>query len=291
MSNDVAAMLAWAESLPQAWHDSGVLHPIVLRAIAKHAARIGARATAETGSGLSTILLSNIAILHTCFTVTAGTSLQQVQSAPHLKQDRVTFVIGPSQRTLPKHSFPGQLDLALIDGPHAFPFPQLEYFCFYPLIRTGGIVILDDFHIPTIRQTYDILRDDAMWTHLEDVATTAFFQRTDAPLIDPFDPLSGGWETQRFNQRHFPDPSVLDIHVPGWREAMPPAPPAPLFPRAASQAAAPAAPNGTSGQAAEDPVRALEIERLRAENAALRASTSWRVTAPLRSLARAIRGR
>ena len=144
----LAAALDWACAQPGWWHDSGNLNPLVLRAIASHAARIGARETAETGCGLSTVLLSTVADCHTCFTAAAGNSLELVQSVAHLRHDRVNFVIGPSQVTVPCHSFSRPLDLVLIDGPHGFPFVHLEYFFFYQRIRKGGLLIVDDIHIP-----------------------------------------------------------------------------------------------------------------------------------------------
>jgi len=276
----VRAALDWACAQSGWWHDAGNLNPAVLTAIAGHAARVGARETAETGCGLSTVVLSAIADCHTCFTVASGNSLALVQAVPHLRQNIVNFVVGPSQLTLPGHSFTRPLDLVLIDGPHGFPFAQLEYFHFYQKLRKDGMLVVDDIHIPTIRQMYDFLRDDQMWTHVEDVLTTAFFQRSDAPL---FDPHGDGWEKQQFNQRYFPDKALLDEHCRGWRERMPPAPGSLLgtdpLPRCAQTEAFP-------------PDReAAEIERLQAENAAMRSSTSWRVTAPLRALSAKLRRR
>jgi hypothetical protein len=271
--------LDWACSQTSWWHDSGNLNSAVLKAIANHAVGIGARETAETGCGLSTIVLSAIADCHTCFTVAAGNSLERVQGAPHLQRGRVKFVIGPSQLTLARHSFTGPLDLVLIDGPHGFPFAQMEYFHFYQRIRKGGVLVVDDIHIPTIRQMYDVLRDDKMWAHIEDVLTTAFFRRTDAPMLDPY---GDGWERQQFNQRHFSDETSMDIYCPGWREAMPPAPG--LLLGAASDAL------HAEIERRPDALH-TEIERLRAENAALKASRSWRVTAPLRALSSGLRRR
>ena len=268
--------LDWACAQSGWWHDAGNLNPDVLRAVVRHAARIGARETVETGCGLSTVVLSVMADCHTCFTVAAGNSLQLVQAVPHLRRNIVNFVIGPSQLTLPRHSFPRPLDLVLVDGPHGFPFAQMEYFYFYQRIRPGGLLIIDDIHIPTVRQMYDFLRDDRMWAHVEDVLTTAFFTRTNAPL---FDPCGDGWETQQFNQRHFPDPALLDEHCSGWRELMPPAP-GPLL------GADTIHPSATLAGADD---RSMEIARLRAENAALKASTSWRITAPLRALLSTVR--
>jgi len=274
--------LDWACSQAAGWHDSGNLAPAVLNAIANHAVRIEARETAETGCGLSTIVMSAIADCHTCFTVAAGNSLERVQDAPHLRHGWVNFVIGPSQLTLSKHSFRCPLDLALIDGPHGFPFAHMEYFYFYQRIRKGGVLVLDDIHIPTIRQIYDVLCDDKMWAHIEDVLTTAFFRRTDAPMFDPY---GDGWERQQFNQRHFGDDASMDIYCPGWRKAMPEAP-GPLLG---------AVPRKSQGVAAV-PMQAsdalhTEVRHLRAENAALKTSSSWRVTAPLRALSSSLRRR
>src|SRR6516162_9724157 len=124
----LAKALEWAAQQPAWWHDSGNLNPAVLEAIGNYAMRINASATAETGCGLSTVVLSAIVDSHTCFTVAAGNSLAQVQNVALLRLDRVNFVIGPSQLTLPNHSFARPLDLTLIDGPHGFPFAHMEYF-------------------------------------------------------------------------------------------------------------------------------------------------------------------
>jgi hypothetical protein len=88
----LAAALDRACSQPDWWHDSGNLKSAVLRAIANHAAGIRVKETAETGCGLSTVLLSTVAERHTCLTIGAGSSLERVQNAPYLLRDRVNFV-------------------------------------------------------------------------------------------------------------------------------------------------------------------------------------------------------
>lgn len=233
--------------------------------------------TAETGCGLSTIILSALAESHVCFTVAEGNPLHRVESAPHLHRERVAFVIGPSQITLPRYSFTRSLDFALIDGAHAFPIPQMDYFYFYQHIRMGGILVVDDFHIPIIRQMYDFLRDDRMWTHLEDTMTTAFFERSDGPM---FDPLGGGWQDQQFNQRHFSDRSLIEAIAPGWAERAPP-PPGPLLGGGVEA-------DSDSCASTIDTLRSA-ISRLQSENEGLKLSTSWRVTAPFRAISSVLR--
>lgn len=215
--NDLAsAALDWACQQPGLWHDSGNLGGPALERIFHHAERVGARRTAETGCGLSTIVLSNIAETHLCFTIAAGDSLEKVQAASHMRHERTTFVVGPSQLTLPNFSFANPLDLVLIDGAHAFPFAQLDYFFLYPHIRRGGVIVLDDVHIPTVGQMCDFMREDKMWRHLEDVGFTAFFERTEASLFDPF---GDGWWLQRYNAHHFePKESLITVLGEQWWE-------------------------------------------------------------------------
>jgi len=208
VSKSIASLeaLEWAKAQPAWWHDSGNLGVPVLERLCHHNQRIGARYSAETGCGLSTIILSALVERHLCFTVATGNSLSHVQAAPHLHKENVSFVIGPSQLTLPKFSFSHPLDSVLIDGGHGFPFAQLDYYYFYPQIRRGGLLIVDDIHIPVVNQLYEVLKEDAMWKHLENVVYTAFFERTDAPL---FDPHADNWWLQGFNKKHFKNREAL----------------------------------------------------------------------------------
>jgi hypothetical protein len=118
---------------------------------------------------------------------------------------------------VPKWSFADPLDFVLLDGPHAYPFPDLEYYYIYPHIRKGGVLVVDDIHIPSIHRMYEFLRDDEMWEHCSDVRTTSFFRRTDKPI---FDPLEGNWPNQRYNRRRFASPEALESTFgPGWYQS------------------------------------------------------------------------
>jgi hypothetical protein len=94
--------------------------------------------------------------------------------------------------------FEHKIQLALIDGPHAYPFPDLEYFYLYPHLDTGAILIIDDIHIPTIQNLFRFLRADDMFQLEEVVGVTAFFTRTSSPV---FDPAGDSWQAQKYNQR------------------------------------------------------------------------------------------
>jgi hypothetical protein len=197
-------VLKEVKELPSEWHKSGSLHPSVMEKIVEIGKRLQIRNSVETGTGKSTLLFSHLSENHTVFAqddLGNGDSLRTTMQCPLLRKDRVSFIVGPTQKTLPTWGSQDSLQLAMIDGPHGFPFPQLEYFCLYPRIEKGGFLILDDIEIPTIFHMYQILLEDEMF-HLEAlVRTTAFLRRTDAPT---FDPCGDGWWSQSYNKTRFP---------------------------------------------------------------------------------------
>jgi hypothetical protein len=179
-------------------HAAGTLSAPALRAIAAHAAERTIVYSAETGCGATTLLLSHLSQSHTVFSLDMGGSVSSVLDSPLLRPGVVKFVEGPSQRTLPQFRFDANLQLALIDGAHAYPFPDLEYYYLYPHLDAGALLVIDDIHIRSIYNLFEFLRRDAMF-RLEDVVrTTALFSRTDAPTFDPF---GDGWEQQGYNRQ------------------------------------------------------------------------------------------
>jgi hypothetical protein len=197
-------VVAEASRMPSDWHGAGSLSGEVLAAIARHAGSRPIRRSVETGTGKSTLVLSHCSASHTVFAQDDrghGDSLLRVQECALLRRETTTFVVGPTQRTLATHTFDAPLDLVMLDGPHGYPFPELEYYFVYPHLAEGAILIVDDVHIPTVFNMFAFLREDAMYRLAEVVQTTAFFVRTSAPL---FDPLADGWWLQKYNERRFP---------------------------------------------------------------------------------------
>jgi hypothetical protein len=202
---------AEAARMPADWHGAGSLTGPVLSAIARHASARRVGRSVETGTGKSTLVLSHCSDAHTVFAQDDrgfGDSLQRVQECPLLRRDHVRFVVGPTQKTLAGHAFEGPIDLAMLDGPHGYPFPELEYYFIYPHLAPGALLVVDDIHIPTVFNMFAFLREDAMYRLLEVVQTTAFFERTDAPLFDPY---ADGWWLQKFNEKRFP---ISDASMP-----------------------------------------------------------------------------
>lgn len=180
--------------LPRDWHAAGSLTPPILKALARHCEGRDIRHSVETGAGKSTLLFSHASRRHLVFAMDDGNgSLRRTQASPLLRKETVAFIEGPTQQTLPPYRFEQPLDLAMIDGPHAYPFPDLEYYFIYPHLAPGALFVLDDIDIPNIANMFRFLTSDDMFELLERVQNTAFFRRTDAPT---FNPLGDGWWLQ-----------------------------------------------------------------------------------------------
>jgi predicted O-methyltransferase YrrM len=184
-------------------HRSGAMDVAQIQAIERLYDKPGL--SMETGCGVSTILLSNLSRRHLVFCVDdreyQNGAVEFVQSAPSFHPGNTEFVFGPTQKMLSTSQFEGMFDLVLLDGPHAYPFVELEYYFVYPHLKPGALLIVDDIHIPTSNWLYRFLKEDAMFAFLERVENTAFFRRSDAPTFDPY---GDGWEYQNFNKSHFP---------------------------------------------------------------------------------------
>ncbi|MDH3267262.1 MAG: class I SAM-dependent methyltransferase [Ignavibacteria bacterium] len=184
--------------LPANWHKSGSVTINILRAILNHASNLKSiKKTAETGSGKTTLLFSHLSQNHIVFTLDNWNSLSAVKTSNLFKPENVTLVEGPTQKTLSDYIFTEKFDIVLLDGPHGYPFPDLEYFYFYPHIEVGGLLLIDDIEIPTIKRMFEILKVSSMWELSEVVDGLAIFKRTNAPTINPY---SDSWWLQGYNK-------------------------------------------------------------------------------------------
>ena len=196
---NVQPILDALRPLPGQWHEAGTLSIKALEAIAHHlyAVEMPLLHTLETGCGKSTVLLSNISAHHQVFALSnMDNSWDTVMTFPLTNKETVHLINGPTQRTMLKHNFEHKIQFALIDGPHGYPFPDIEYYFIYPHLEENALLVIDDIHIPNIKNLFDFLCADEMF-HLEEViSTTAIFRRTSAPT---FDPTGDSWWKQGYN--------------------------------------------------------------------------------------------
>lgn len=188
--------------LPRNWHGCGTVDRNVLEAIVEHSGRVpNILRSVETGSGCTTLLFSHLSPNHTVFAVDDGESISQVRKSKLFNPQTTSYVEGPTQRTLPNFQFLEPHQLIMLDGPHAYPFPDLEYYFLYPTLATEGLLIIDDVKIPSIRRMCDIIEADDMFDLIDRVNdNTFFFRRTDAPT---FNPLGDDWYLQKFNAEFY----------------------------------------------------------------------------------------
>ena len=187
------------------FHPWDAMAPSALEALAK---RGPFQFSAETGCGGSTIVLSHISTHHTSFAIEgADRTITGLRQYSDFRPDTVIFVEGETKRTLPLHLFEGRLDLVLLDGPHAYPLPQLELVYLFPQVRVGGWVVLDDIQIPSVHELFRFLCKEPSIV-LEEVAIrTAFFRKIRECDLGP-----DGWQRQGINGR-----SILRY---SWRDRL-----------------------------------------------------------------------
>ncbi|MDT9339350.1 glycosyltransferase [Trichodesmium erythraeum 21-75] len=201
-SQSLDYVLSGIRNLPPDWHTGGALSMDVLEAIVRLVGTTEILHSIETGSGTSTLLLSHLSKDHKVFSYDCGSNgLTVARSSELLNAANVEFIEGPTQRTLPPYKLENKLQLALIDGPHGYPFPDLEYYFIYPHLEENALLIIDDIWIPTIYNLFNFLKEDQMFELVEIVGKTAFFQRTNAPILNP---VGDDWFLQNYNKSRFP---------------------------------------------------------------------------------------
>ncbi len=161
--------------------------------------------TVETGCGKSTILFSNLSNHHTVFALDDrkygdDSSVAFYENSPITFKDVLEVIFGETQLTLPVYKNFRPYDVVLIDGPHGFPFPELEYYYLVPHLKAGGFLILDDVHIASVGLMADVLKEDDMFEVHALIETTLILRRTQAPLVNP---IGDGWYQQSYNRRRF----------------------------------------------------------------------------------------
>jgi predicted O-methyltransferase YrrM len=212
-----AEILTKIRALPESWHGAGTVPNVVLERLAELLETRRPKVSVETGTGRSTLLFSHLSANHTvfCFDDRAEwNSYGAVQESELLDLRNTKFVLGPTQITLKNYVFTEPIDLAFIDGPHGYPFPDLEYYYFYPHIAVGGLLLIDDINIPSIKSMFEIIRAGDMFELVQVVEYTAFLRRTEAPLIDP---LSDSWFLQGVNRPHYEYLMAVAQHSPSSR--------------------------------------------------------------------------
>jgi predicted O-methyltransferase YrrM len=154
-------------------------------------------ATLETGAGASTIVFAARGADHEALTPSAEEAerIEAECARRGISTERVRFRIGSSPEVL--RTWEGRpLDLVLVDGAHAFPYPTLDWWFLAPHVKVGGLMLLDDAYMPPVAAVVDHVRGSAAWT-LEEPASfrTAVARKLAEEVPDP------EWKGERIGGR------------------------------------------------------------------------------------------
>lgn len=133
--------------------------------------------TLETGAGISTILFGLKCTNHICIVPEQDLvdRITEYGSQHKIILNKITFKIAESEKILPFLKF-NKLDLVLIDGRHAFPTPFIDWYYTSPILKVGGIMIIDDTHILTGHILRNFLLSEPEWQLQESFSSkTAIF--------------------------------------------------------------------------------------------------------------------
>jgi len=177
--------------------------PGTLRLLARLAA--AAERTLEVGCGVSTVVFAAAGTSHVAVSPVRREyeRIEQYCAEIGVPTAGVDFREGFSDRVLP--SLERDVDLALIDGAHAFPHPVVDFHYASRRLRPGGVLVLDDVPIPSVGAVYTFLRAEPRWQLVDLVDHRAAAFRLDGPL-----PEGDPWGEQRCNAG-YPDYSFLPL--------------------------------------------------------------------------------
>jgi len=120
--------------------------------------------TLETGAGASTLVFAARGAVHQAVTPDPEEErkIREACAARGIDHSQLTFHVGLSQDVLPGLESP-PLDLVLVDGAHGFPYPILDWWYLAPLVKVGGLMLLDDAYLPPVAAIVDYVRASDAW--------------------------------------------------------------------------------------------------------------------------------
>lgn len=159
---DENALERLSDPEPRCYGISPELASFLLRAVGE------GQHTLETGCGISTLVFAMAGAWHVCITPHESEidALEAYADDHDLSLDRVEFVLGDSAEVLPA-SGDHPVDLALVDGKHAFPWPIIDWFYSARRVRRGGLVVLDDRELPAVAVVERFLAADERWVRTD----------------------------------------------------------------------------------------------------------------------------
>lgn len=156
----------------------------VLRFLADHVPEHSR--TLETGAGCSTLVFALRKAQHTAVTP-SETEIQLIRDYAKengISLENVAFVAEPSERYLPRCDA-ANLDLVLLDGKHAFPWPMVDWFFTADRLKIGGVMLLDDAQMRSVSVVGDFMAADTGWEFVRNFdGKTLAFRKVREQVLD-----------------------------------------------------------------------------------------------------------
>jgi hypothetical protein len=162
---------------------SWAVGPAVLQWIADHLS--DEMVTIETGAGHTTVLFAALAKHHYCCTCSQKEAdrIRAYLERIGVSNDKLTFLIGSTDETLPRWGIEPLIDFAYIDGCHGYPFPALDWHFIDKHLKVGGIIGMDNAELRPVREHCDFLEENGTYG-LAGVLTQWYFVRFYRKLMD-----------------------------------------------------------------------------------------------------------
>ena len=157
-------------------------------------------ATLETGAGASTIVFAARGADHEAVTPSAEEAERITAECERrgISTEKLRFRIGSSADVLRTWDA-RPLDLVLVDGAHAFPYPTLDWWFLAPHLKVGGLMLLDDAYMPPVAAVVDYVRSSPAWQLERPVSFRTAAARKVAEEVPP-----GEWTGRRMTFAYLP---------------------------------------------------------------------------------------
>jgi hypothetical protein len=151
--------------------------------------------TLETGAGLSTLVFAVRETAHIAVTPSKPevSAIRDYAADNSISLTSVRFICEPSEYFLPRCEL-ADLDLVLLDGKHAFPWPMVDWFYTADRLKQGGLMIVDDAQMRSVGLLCDFMATDSAWNLLRDFSGKTLVFRKMRPLIHDV-----AWHMQPWN--------------------------------------------------------------------------------------------
>jgi len=141
--------------------------------------------TLETGCGYSSVVFAACGAAHTSVSPAPSehANVRAWCEQKGVPTSVLQFENGFSEVVLPGLG-DAPIDLMLIDGMHAYPWPIIDFFFTADRIKVGGYLMIDDVSLrsgETLREF--VVREEGRWRLVTDLKATTIFQKLSAPSL------------------------------------------------------------------------------------------------------------